>query len=58
MYAVTLTGFGGPEVMGWTRVPDLHPGPDQVLIDVVAAGVNRADLFQRQGFYPATAGSQ
>lgn len=58
MYAVTLDGFGGPEVIRWTRVPDLAPpGPGEVAIDVVAAGVNRADLLQRQGFYPPPPGA-
>jgi|SRR5271155_3665509 len=56
MYAVTLTGFGGPEVMMWSQVPDLHPGHGQVLIDVAAAGVNRADVFQRKGLYPPQPG--
>lgn len=58
MYAVTLDGFGGPEVMKWAEVPDLPtPGPGEVLIDVVAAGVNRADLLQRQGLYPPPPGA-
>ncbi|MFC9994665.1 NAD(P)H-quinone oxidoreductase [Nocardia sp. NPDC127526] len=58
MYAVTLDGFGGPEVMAWKQVPDLPaPGPGEVAIDVVAAGVNRADLLQRQGFYPPPPGA-
>ncbi|MCX4093833.1 NAD(P)H-quinone oxidoreductase [Nocardia sp. alder85J] len=58
MYAITLDGFGGPEVMRWAAVPDLPaPGPGEVLIDVVAAGVNRADLLQRQGFYPPPPGA-
>ncbi|WP_067696282.1 NAD(P)H-quinone oxidoreductase [Nocardia jejuensis] len=58
MYAVTLDGFGGPEVMTWAQVPDLPaPGPGEVSIDVVAAGVNRADLMQRQGFYPPPPGA-
>ena len=56
MYAVTVTGFGGPEVMTWSQVPDLYPQHGQVLIDVAAAGVNRADVFQRQGLYPPQAG--
>jgi putative PIG3 family NAD(P)H quinone oxidoreductase len=37
--------------MTWAEVPDPEPGPGEVLIDVVAAGVNRADLLQRAGFY-------
>lgn len=58
MYAVTLDGFGGPEVIRWAEVPDLPPpGPGEVAIDVVAAGVNRADLLQRQGFYPPPPGA-
>ncbi|WP_458686920.1 NAD(P)H-quinone oxidoreductase [Nocardia tengchongensis] len=58
MYAVTLDGFGGPEVMKWARVDDLPaPGPGEVAIDVVAAGVNRADLLQRQGLYPPPPGA-
>ncbi|MBF4997928.1 NAD(P)H-quinone oxidoreductase [Nocardia sp. BSTN01] len=58
MYAATLDGFGGPEVIRWAEVPDLPPpGPGEVAIDVVAAGVNRADLLQRQGFYPSPPGA-
>ncbi|MFD6353053.1 NAD(P)H-quinone oxidoreductase [Nocardia tengchongensis] len=58
MYAVTLDGFGGPEVMKWAQVDDLPaPGPGEVAIDVVAAGVNRADLLQRQGLYPPPPGA-
>ncbi|MFI6870884.1 NAD(P)H-quinone oxidoreductase [Nocardia sp. NPDC050406] len=58
MYAVTLDGFGGPEVMKWAQVSDLPaPGPGEVLIEVVAAGVNRADLLQRQGLYPPPPGA-
>lgn len=58
MYAVTLDGFGGPEVMKWAEVEDLPaPGPGEVAIDVAAAGVNRADLLQRQGLYPPPPGA-
>ncbi|MFF2553360.1 NAD(P)H-quinone oxidoreductase [Nocardia sp. NPDC058058] len=58
MYAVTLDGFGEPEVMKWAQVPDLPaPGPGEVVIEVAAAGVNRADLMQRQGFYPPPPGA-
>jgi putative PIG3 family NAD(P)H quinone oxidoreductase len=58
MYAVTLDSFGGPEVMTWAEVPGLPaPAAGEVLIDVVAAGVNRADLLQRQGFYPPPPGA-
>ncbi|MHB1740686.1 MAG: NAD(P)H-quinone oxidoreductase, partial [Actinomycetes bacterium] len=52
MKAVVITRPGGPEVLTWAEVPDPVPGPGEVLIQVVAAGVNRADLLQRQGQYP------
>jgi putative PIG3 family NAD(P)H quinone oxidoreductase len=52
MHAVVITEPGGPEVLQWTEVPDPHPGPGEVLIDVAASAVNRADMMQRQGFYP------
>lgn len=51
-----MTGFGGTEVLTLSEVPDLTPGPGEVLIDVVAAGMNRADLLQRQGHYPPPPG--
>jgi putative PIG3 family NAD(P)H quinone oxidoreductase len=58
MYTIELDGFGGPEVMRWAQAPDLPgPGSGEVLIDVTAAGVNRADLLQRQGFYPPPPGA-
>jgi putative PIG3 family NAD(P)H quinone oxidoreductase len=55
--AITLAAFGGPENLQLTDVPDPVPGPDDVLVEVVAAGVNRADLLQRQGFYPPPPGA-
>ena len=57
MHAVIITKPGGPEVLQWTEVPDVAAGPGEVLIDVVAAGVNRADLMQRQGFYDPPPGA-
>jgi putative PIG3 family NAD(P)H quinone oxidoreductase len=51
MWAITLPCFGGPEALVWAEVPDLESGPGEVLIDVAASAVNRADLLQRQGFY-------
>ncbi|WP_445186473.1 NAD(P)H-quinone oxidoreductase [Pseudonocardia sp. Cha107L01] len=57
MHAITLREPGGPEVLEWTEVPDPEPGPGEVLIDVAASGVNRADLLQRQGFYPPPPGA-
>ena len=57
MRAVIITEPGGPEVLQWEEVPDPVPGPGEVLIDVAAAGVNRADLWQRQGLYPPPPGA-
>jgi NADPH2:quinone reductase len=55
--AIGLTGHGGPEVMTWTSAPDPTPGPGEVLLEVVAAGVNRADVLQRRGYYPPPPGA-
>jgi putative PIG3 family NAD(P)H quinone oxidoreductase len=52
MHAIVITEPGGPEVLEWAEVPDPQPGPGDVVIDVAAAGVNRADMMQRQGHYP------
>ena len=49
--------FGGPEVLTWREVPTPVPAADEVLVRVAAAGVNRADLLQRQGPYPPPAGA-
>ena len=57
MRAVVIDHPGGPEVLTLREVPDLAPGPDQVVLATTAAGVNRADLMQRQGFYPAPPGA-
>ena len=57
MHAITLPSYGGPEALTWAEVPDPEAGPGQVLIDVAASAVNRADALQRQGFYPPPAGT-
>ncbi len=57
MRAIAISDPGGPEVLTLTELPDPHPGPGEVLIDVAAAGVNRADIVQRQGFYPPPPGA-
>jgi putative PIG3 family NAD(P)H quinone oxidoreductase len=51
MHAVVITEPGGPEVLKWSEVPDPVPGPGEVVVDVAASAVNRADMMQRQGFY-------
>ncbi len=57
MYAVTLPSPGGPDALVWAEVPDPPLGDGELLIDVVASAVNRADLLQRAGFYPAPPGA-
>src|SRR3954466_10063691 len=57
MRAVVANGAGGPEVLSVGELPDPEPGPGEVVLDVVAAGLNRADLLQRQGFYPPPPGA-
>src|SRR3954447_8890038 len=52
MRAVVLRSHGGPEVLTIESVPDPEVGPEEVLVDVVATALNRADLLQRMGQYP------
>jgi NADPH2:quinone reductase len=52
MRAVTLTEYGSPEVLQITEVPNPVPGPEEVVLEVRATALNRADLLQRMGFYP------
>jgi len=52
MRAIVLTDKGGPEVLRVQEVADPVPGPDEVVIEVAATALNRADVLQRQGFYP------
>lgn len=56
MRAVIASQPGGPEVLSVVELPDLVPGPGEVVIAVAAAGVNKADTLQRQGFYPPPTG--
>src|ERR671936_2917450 len=51
MRAVTLPTYGGGEAPLLADVEDPAPGPGEVVVDVVATAVNRADILQRQGFY-------
>ncbi len=57
MRAITVGEGGTAEAMQWAEVPDAVAGPGEVLVRVAAAGINRADLLQRQGFYPPPAGA-
>ncbi|OLZ08880.1 NAD(P)H-quinone oxidoreductase [Sulfobacillus thermosulfidooxidans] len=55
MKAIVLTEFGGPEVLRVQEIPVPECGPGDILIRIHAAGVNRADLLERQGLYPPPA---
>ncbi|MEU3710354.1 NAD(P)H-quinone oxidoreductase [Streptomyces catenulae] len=57
MRAITIPEPGGPEALVWAEVPDPQPAEGEILIDVAASAVNRADLLQRQGFYDPPPGS-
>lgn len=56
MQAFTLSTSGGPEVLTIGEVADPEPAAGQVLIDIAATAVNRADVMQRNGFYPPPPG--
>ncbi|MFI7052340.1 NAD(P)H-quinone oxidoreductase [Streptosporangium canum] len=57
MHAIVIDKPGGPEVLTWREVPEPRPGPGDVLIDVAASAVNRADVMQRQGLYDPPPGA-
>lgn len=52
MRAIVLTEYGDPSVLTLTDIPAPEIGPEDVLVEVVATALNRADLLQRRGFYP------
>ncbi|MDQ0600386.1 putative PIG3 family NAD(P)H quinone oxidoreductase [Streptomyces canus] len=57
MRAITIPEPGGPEALVWDEAPDPVPGEGEVLVEVVASAVNRADILQRQGFYDPPPGA-
>jgi NADPH:quinone reductase len=57
MKAIVITGTGGPEVLKIREVPTPEPRGDQVRVRVRACGLNRADLLQARGMYPAPPGA-
>jgi NADPH2:quinone reductase len=57
MQAIEISHPGGPDVLRLIRRPLPQAGPGEVLIKVGAAGVNRPDVFQRQGRYPPPPGA-
>jgi len=57
MQAIEISHFGGPEVLQPVERPMPKPGPGEVLIKIAASGVNRPDVFQRQGHYAPPPGA-
>ncbi|MFE9422476.1 NAD(P)H-quinone oxidoreductase [Kitasatospora sp. NPDC006697] len=57
MYAITIPEPGGPDALVWAEVADPVPGEGEVLVEVAATAVNRADLLQRQGNYTPPPGA-
>ncbi|MFJ3643859.1 NAD(P)H-quinone oxidoreductase [Streptomyces sp. NPDC090108] len=57
MHAITISEPGGPEKLTWAEVPDPVVGEGEVLVEVAATAVNRADIMQRQGHYDPPKGA-
>src|SRR5215469_18255938 len=52
MKAIRVKEFGGPEKLQLEEIPDLRPGPGQVVVKIEAAGVNPVEVYIRAGTYP------
>src|SRR5437763_10433300 len=57
MRAITIAEPGGPDVLELSEVPDPSPAAGEVVVEVAATAVNRADLMQREGHYPPPPGA-
>ena len=57
MKAITIPEPGDASALVLAEVPEPQPAPDEVRVRVAAAGVNRADVMQRMGFYPPPPGA-
>lgn len=57
MRAAVITAPGGPRSIEWSTVPEPDVRPGEILVEVAAAGVNRADILQREGHYPPPPGA-
>lgn len=57
MTAIAITGSGGPQVLQPRTIATPEPGAGEILVKVAAAGINRPDVLQRQGGYPAPKGA-
>lgn len=51
MHAIEVAETGGPHVLKWVERPDPTPGPDQVIVDLAASGLNYIDTYHRSGLY-------
>jgi tumor protein p53-inducible protein 3 len=56
MKAIVVKKTDREPILSWQEVPDITYGPEEVLVDIKATAVNRADLLQAQGLYPAPRG--
>jgi len=56
MFAITQQSPGGPETLTWGKLPDPTPSANEVIIEIAASAVNRADVLQREGHYPPPPG--
>ncbi|MGW4348102.1 NAD(P)H-quinone oxidoreductase [Streptomyces sp. BBFR109] len=57
MKAISIREPGGPEVLEWVEADDPTPAAGEVVVDVVAGALNRADVMQRWGLYPLAPGT-
>lgn len=57
MIAIQISEFGGPQVLQATERPQPSLGPGELVIRIMAAGVSRADIMQREGKYPPPRGT-
>lgn len=57
MYCIEIAAPGGPDQLRWTERPQPQPAAEEVLIRVLAAGINRPDILQRKGYYPPPPGA-
>ncbi|MEV7149141.1 NAD(P)H-quinone oxidoreductase [Streptomyces sp. NPDC093084] len=57
MKAVSIKEPGGPEVLEWIEAEDPRPAAGEVVVDVAASALNRADVMQRLGLYPLAPGT-
>lgn len=57
MRAIKIQEPGGPDALVWSQVPDPEPGEGEILVEVAASAVNRADVLQRQGLYDPPPGA-